>query len=840
MSLREYVEKRRFPDTPEPGDGPARGMRGQHRPIFVVQLHHARARHYDFRLEVDGVLKSWAVPKGPSLRPGEKRLAVQVEDHPLSYAGFEGDIPQGHYGAGHVAVFDHGVWSSDQDPLEALAAGKLDFTLEGHKLHGAWKLVRTGMAKADGARKPQWLLIKRSDRFARDAEADDLLDDAPQAKKPGRPRTTASPRKRVDAAAKAKPATARANASWARKAAVLPRARRGDLAGFRPELATLRQHAPVGDAWLHEVKWDGYRMLADLVGGKARLRSRNDLDWTDDLPRIVAELEALPVSDAHVDGELIALDARGVSDFALLQRVLQGRDTATLRYAVFDLPGLAGYDLSDCRLLERKALLQELVAARNDGPLVFSQHVVGHGEDVFAASARQGLEGILCKRVDSPYVQARTSDWVKVKHARSDEFVVVGYSAPEGGRTKFGALLTATRDEGGRLRYAGRIGTGFKDEDLRSLWKTMQPLRRKTPTVELPPHLPHDKRDRGNIAWISPQLVVEAAYRGFGKDGLLRQASFKRLRIDKAAKEVAMPDEPASKPAPQSRARAKAAAISSRERVVFPASGLTKGDVADYYERIADWILPWIAGRPLSLMRCPDGVSGECFFQKHHATTLGGDVHSISLRQKSGNEDYLYIDDVAGLMELVQMNTLEFHPWGSRVDAPESPDMLVFDLDPDPGIGWKDVVAAARDVREHLRAAKLESFVRLSGGKGLHVVAPIQRGPEWDAVRNFTDAFAEAMSAQQPLRYVATMSKARRKGRIFIDWLRNGRGATSVCNWSLRARAGATVAMPVRWEDLARIPGPDAYDLKKALRRAATLKEDPWNGFRELRQALPG
>ncbi|PNS09503.1 DNA ligase D [Solilutibacter silvestris] len=836
MDLHEYAQKRRFPGTPEPDGIPAPRKRGQRRPIFVVQLHHARARHYDFRLEVDGVLKSWAVPKGPSLRAGEKRLAVQVEDHPLSYASFQGDIPKGHYGAGHVAVFDHGVWSGQGDPLEALAAGKLDFTLEGSKLHGAWKLVRTGTAKSGTKRQPQWLLIKRTDPFAADVEADDLIDTVatadPQAKR-------RAPSRQKRAGKKTKSAATQSHAQWTRRAAALPGAVPGALAGFKPELATLRQQAPSGDDWLHEVKWDGYRMLTDIVGGVVRLRSRNDLDWTGDFPDIVAALEALPIADAHVDGELVALGKNGISDFALLQHVLQGRDVASLRYVVFDLPGLAGYDLGRAPLLSRKELLKDLIATSPNGPLQFSQHVIGHGGEVFAASGKQGLEGILSKRIDSQYVQARSHDWIKVKHAQSDEFVIVGYSAPVGSRKRFGALLTATRDESGQLRYSGRIGTGFRDEDLQSLWKKMQPLRRQTPTIALPSHLPHDKRDRGNITWIDPRLVIEAAYRGFGKDGLLRQASFQRLRIDKVAKEIAMPAN--SSPVKTTRARASATvAISSRDRIVFPDSGVTKGDVADYYEQIADRILPWIAERPLSLMRCPGGIASECFFQKHHANALGNDVRSISLHQKSGVEDYLYIKNAAGLMELVQMNTLEFHPWGSRIDKPELPDMLVFDLDPDPGIGWKEVVDAARDVREHLRAARLESFVRLSGGKGLHVVVPIRRGPDWETVRNFTGAFAEAMAASQPLRYVATMSKARRKGRIFIDWLRNGRGATSVCNWSLRARKGAPVAMPIRWEELGRTAGPDAYDLKKALRRARTMKEDPWADFGSLKQSLPG
>ena len=868
MSLRDYARKRRFADTPEPDDSArarARG-RGRHRPIFVVQLHNARARHYDFRLEVDGALKSWAVPKGPSLRAGEKRLAVEVEDHPLAYAGFEGEIPEGNYGAGHVLVFDQGVWSSNGDPLAAIAAGKLEFELEGGKLHGGWKLVRTGMQGGRGGGKPQWLLIKRDDAQARDADADDLVEVEPGPASSaalgrawisgeGERRRDPAPAKanatKTKATKQAPRRNRRADSTWAKRAAAVPGAKRGPFpAGFRPQLATLREHAPRGDDWLHEIKWDGYRLLADLVDGKAKLRSRNDLDWTPDFPEIVAAIEALPVSDARIDGELVALDESGISDFALLQRLLQGRGVAALRYVAFDLPGVAGIDLSASPLQARKQLLHDLLAKIDGGPVLYSQHVVGHGEEVFAASAKQGLEGILSKRVDAPYVQARSPDWVKTKHAQADEFVIVGYTEPRKSRVGFGSLLMATRGDDGALRYAGRVGTGYDDDMLRLLHRKMQPLRRKTPTLALPEHLPYDKRDRGNIAWLKPELVAEVAYRGFGKDGLLRQASFQRLRIDKTPEEVGMQHiaskRPAATPPPaakRGRASPKANArveISSRDRVVFPDVSITKGEVADYYAAIADRILPELAERPLSLLRCPDGANGQCFFQKHHAEALGEDVRAIALKQKSGQEDYLYVRDARGLLELVQMNTLEFHPWGSRIDRPEQPDTLVFDLDPGPGVAWKDVVAGAREVRERLRDTGLESFVRLSGGKGVHVVVPIRRGPGWDAVRDFTGAFAEAMAAHRPLRYVATMSKAKRDGRIFIDWLRNGRGATSVCNWSLRARAGAPVAMPIRWEELGRSGRADAYDLRKALKRAATLEEDPWAGFRACRQSLPG
>lgn len=875
MSLDEYARRRRFDRTPEPSGERASG-RGRHRPVFVVQLHNARARHYDFRLEADGALKSWAVPKGPSLRPGEKRLAVQVEDHPLDYAGFEGEIPEGNYGAGHVLVFDHGVWASDGDPLEAIAAGKLDFVLEGGKLKGAWKLIRTGgrgtgMRGADGGKRPQWLLVKRDDAHARDAEADDLVETEPgpessaragrvwlsdegEKKVPGKAAKTSAKRKLARTTAR------RADAAWRKRALKLAGAReRSFPAGFRPELATLHKRPPTGEDWLHEVKWDGYRMLAAAIDGELKLRSRNDVDWTGDFPEIATAITALPVSDLRLDGELVALDKHGTSDFSLLQRSLQGRSTAALRYVLFDMPGIAGVDLSQARLLDRKQLLQDLLDTVGSPQLVYSGHVLGHGEEVFAESGRHGLEGIVSKHVDAPYTQRRSAQWIKTKHAQGDEFAIVGYTSPRGSRTGFGALLLAARDNGG-LRYVGRVGTGFDDATLRSLHRRLQPLRREEATVELPEHLPYDKRDRGNIHWVRPEIVVEVAFRGWGKDGLLRQASFQRLRIDKGVEDLGMSntESPATKkgakrkaaPArdkatasgtkPSGRARTSTPVqISSRERVVFADAGITKGEVADYYAAIADRLLPGVAERPLSLLRCPQGTKGECFFQKHRAGALGAHVHAIPLQEKQGKDDYLFVKDATGLLELVQMNVLEFHPWGARVDKPERPDTMVFDLDPGPGVAWKQVAAAAREVRDRLRDAGLTSFVRLSGGKGVHVVVPIRRGPSWDEVKDFTGAFAAALAAHQPLRYVATMSKAKRNDRIFIDWLRNGRGATSVCSWSLRARPGAPVAMPIRWDELGRVAGPAAFDLRKALKRAKALKQDPWRGYAGTKQSLP-
>jgi bifunctional non-homologous end joining protein LigD len=812
MSLREYVRKRRAGETPEPFSEAHHGKRGK-RPIFVVQLHHARARHYDFRLEMDGILKSWAVPKGPSLRPGEKRLAVEVEDHPLSYAGFSGDIPVGHYGAGHVDIFDHGVWNADGDPLEALAAGKIEFSLHGEKLNGGWKLVRTQQVRSG---KPQWLLFKRNDEYVRDAEADDLVDGASAAKPKHTEAAAAKKPIKATKAIKARTKAARTT-EWSARAAALAgaRSKRG-WAPPAPQLATLREAAPVGEGWLHELKWDGYRLLVEVVAGKASLRSRNGLNWTTDYPDIAVAIERLGVGDASFDGELIALDPKGRDDFSLLQRTIEGSANGALRFMLFDLPSLAGSDLTRTRLIERKALLEALLEGA-DPVLDYSRHIVGHGPEVFAASGKQEMEGIISKAVDAHYSPGRSNSWLKIKHAQSDEFVIVGFTAPKRSRTGFGSLLMATREHGA-LKYVGRVGTGYDDAALRGLSTQLRQLARDTATVTLPAHIPLRPRD---VTWIEPQLVAEVAFRGWGKEGLLRQASFQRLREDKTVKDVGDQN-------------ATTARISSPGKVIYPDSGITKQQVADYYRAIAPLLLPELARRPLSLLRCPDGLKGQCFFQKHHAGTLGDNVHAVPIREKDGGkDDYLYVEDVEGVLDLVQMNVLELHPWGARIEDVEHPDRLVFDLDPGEGVDWKAIAAAARDVRSRLQELGLQSFLRLSGGKGLHVVLPIKPGPGWTEAKAFCEAFADAMATQAPERYVATATKAKRHGVIFIDWLRNGRGATSVASWSLRARKEAGVAVPLAWSELGRTKSGTDYPLPRALKRAASQRKDPWEGWKD-------
>lgn len=828
MSLQEYRRKRRFDRTPEPSaDGRrARGARA----LFVVQLHHASHRHYDFRLQVGDTLKSWAVPKGPSLDPAVKRLAAEVEDHPIDYADFEGDIPKGQYGGGHVATFDRGLWTTDGDAEAQLAKGHLRFRLFGDKLKGGWHLVRTQTR----SRRPQWLLFKERDDHAGTHEADDLLQDVVPPSGATSSRAAGRARKRVASVAKA-------SHRWAKRAARLDGARASrQHAGFRaPQLAKLQAHVPEGDAWLHEAKWDGYRLIAQISKGNVRLWSRNEIEWTARAPDIVAALRALALDDAVLDGELVAGAGRQ-EDFGLLQATLSGEKNATLSYVIFDILQVDGVDLMRSPQYQRKALLAEILKSPPDR-LVYSSHIVGRGDEALAMALERGLEGIISKRADAPYHGGRGDSWRKVKQRASEEFAVVGFTAPKGSRSGLGALLLAVPDGASGWRYAGRVGTGFSRDLLDALAAQLAPRVRRTPTARVEVDDPELRRAR----WVTPTLVAEVFHHGLGNQGLLRQSSLKAIRRDKRpsdlrgtppsrhARETTMPANGASRSTD-----ARAVAPSHPERVVFPDSGITKRQVFDYYRAMARWLLPEIEGRPLSVVRCPQGAGRPCFFQKHHTPGMER-VDVVPLEEEGGaRADYLVVHDEAGLLELAQFNAIEFHPWGAHAQAPELADCVVFDLDPGPDVAWSRVVAAARQVRTLLRALGLASYVRTSGGKGLHVVVPLKPACPWPRVKDFAHAFAESMAAADPLAYVATATKKFRKGRIFIDYLRNGRGATSVASFSLRAREGAPVAMPLRWEELGRLKGGDAYTLASAPRRMARLGAHPWGDYARRKQDL--
>lgn len=859
MSLTEYRRKRRFDSTrePEPGKPLPRGRRA----IFVVQLHHASRRHYDFRLQVGDALKSWAVPKGPSYNPDVKRMAVEVEDHPVDYAGFEGEIPKGEYGGGHVARFDTGVWAADGDPEEGLAKGHLRFELFGRKLKGRWHLVRSGKP----ARQPQWLLFKDRDEFAGTLEADDLLADIPappaaDAKRAG----TGKARKRKETAVDA---PVERTGDWARAARALDGARRAPAPDgpFEPQLAKLGSAAPQGESWLHELKWDGYRLLATIARGKVRLWSRNALEWTDKVPEITAAVARLGLKSGALDGELIA--GRGSrEDFNLLQGTLSGERQGALALVLFDLLHVDGVDVSGAPLLARKALLQRILGESPPAHLAYSAHIEGEAATAVQLASESGFEGIISKRGDRPYRPGRGDDWRKTKELASDEYAVVGYTPPKGSRSGFGSLLLARPDAEHGWRYAGRVGSGFSDALLDELTAHIGRAGRAAPTVHVPPN----DTDLRHAKWFEPRFVVEVFSRGTGGHGLLRQPSLKAVRPDKSVDDLHDSDRDgddrmrqnseaahsvskraraatrkAAKPAAKTRtAKAKADAeartpptLSSPDKVLFPGDTLTKRDVADYYAAAMPWLLPEIAGRPLSVIRCPGGIEGACFFQKHH--TAGMElVETVRLKEESGSGDYLVANDAAAALELVQFNALEFHPWGAHADAPDIADRIVFDLDPGDGVRWPEIVAAARHVRELLRQVGLESFVRTTGGKGLHVVVPLNPGCDWDVVKPFAHAFAQGMVELDPLKYVATATKKFRKGKIFVDYLRNGRGATSVASFSLRARAGAPVSMPLRWEDLGKVKSGNAWTLRNAPARLKRLKAHPWGDFAVLKQSL--
>lgn len=854
MSLTEYERKRHFQRTREPA--PGRRRKAAARPIFVVQLHHASHRHYDFRLQVGDALKSWAVPKGPSFDPKVKRLAAEVEDHPLDYAGFEGEIPAGEYGAGHVALFDRGLWATQGDAEAQLAKGHLRFELFGNKLKGGWHLVRTPR----GGRKPQWLLFKEDDAYAGKREADDLIDDLPAPTSgTSAKRAIAQAARRKSSKATTRKATAptrRATPRWDGLLDKLPGAHRARLAdaAFTPQLARLGDAPPAGDDWLHEAKWDGYRLLAVMRDGKARLWSRNAIEWTDRLPEIVQALEAQAqargIQHAALDGELIA-GGGTQADFGILQATLSGERNAPLTYVLFDLVHLQGVELHKVAQLSRKQLLEQVLDGAR-APLGYSSHVVGHGEQAFDAASKRQLEGIISKRASAPYRQGRSDDWRKTKRLESDEFAVVGMTAPRGSRSGFGSLLLARPDGQGGWQYAGRVGTGFSQALIEELSRRLGKRRSGKPTVHVPPDLDVDLR---TAQWFAPSTVVEVFYRGIGNQGLLRQPSLKAVREDKRVANLRSSDRGEQAGATRmaksagtavktsARTRKSAAADQAVElthptRVVYPDIGKTKQDVADYYEQVMDWLLPEIIGRPLSIIRCPQGSTRPCFFQKHRVAGMKF-IDSVPLKEDSGQvEDYLVVRDARAVRELVQFNVLEFHPWGAKANKPDLADRVVFDLDPAEDVPWAEVVAAARQMRGLLKQAGFESFVRTTGGKGLHVVMPVKPACDWDEVKPFARAFADAMAQLDPLKYLTTASKKLRKGRIFIDYLRNGRGATSVASFSLRARPGAPVAMPLRWEELGRVKSGGAFNIDSAVARIRRWKQHPWQGIDELRQNL--
>ena len=819
--LSTYNAKRDFTKTREPRGAlePGHGNR------FMVQKHEATRLPWDLRLEVDGVMKSWAVTRGPSLNPDDKRLAVQTEDHPLSYSDFEGTIPQDEYGGGTVMLWDDGTWAPiTGKSAKDLGHGHLHFVLDGERMKGEWLLIR--LKPRGKERHTNWLLRKIDDGDA--GGSDDLVEGAVTSVKTGRTMQqiaegqTAKELPRWKALRKADRSTPQKRVKSGkpqRANRVSPKA--VTMPPFRaPQLCTLVDSIPTGAGWIHEVKYDGYRAMVAVGGGNALVYTRSGLDWTHKFAGIAAAAAALPVSSALIDGEIVAFKS-GRPDFSTLKgSISNGGD---MMLFAFDLLELDGETLVKMPNVQRKDRLRALIPDDHDR-LSFAEHIVGAGETLFATMCREGYEGIVCKRADAPYLGKRTNAWLKVKCTQRQEFIIVGWSESDTSRG-FRSLLLGVH-EGKVLRYAGKVGTGFSQALMADLLKTLKRIERKTPTVDAP----RDVTRRAH--WVKPQLVAEIAFAETTPDGVLRHSSFLGLRGDKEADAV-VEEVAESPPATQS-----AITITHPERLIFADSSITKGDLAAYYETMAPVMLPFAANRPISLVRCPQGRGKQCFFQKHDAGSFGAHVKQVKIREKDGSvEPYLYVSDADGLVRCVQMGSIEFHGWGASIGDVEKPDRLVFDLDADEGLGFEHVKKAAVDLKRHLAEIGLVSFALLSGGKGVHVVVPLTPQAGWPAVKDFADRFAQALSQAEPDRFVATMSKAKRKGKIFIDWLRNQRGSTAIMPYSARARSGAPVAAPVTWAELADIETAARWhvgDQAELLKRAASKSLIGWGGARQV------
>jgi DNA ligase D len=793
--LDAYKAKRRFSRTPEPTGGAASADEA----IFVVQKHHARRMHYDLRLEMGGALKSWAVPEGPCLDPKVRRFAKLVEDHPLDYAAFEGRIPAGNYGAGTVIVWDRGTWVTLAEPEAALAAGEIKFRLAGEKLAGGWMLKRLPDDPTN------WLLIKERDPAARPLADYDVLLEEPNSVVTGRP---------VDEepAAPAPPAPRRRP----RKAGAIPGAVAAPFpALWRPQLATPADAAPAGEGWIHEIKYDGYRTLVFFDGGKARLVTRNGHDWTARYGRLARAFETLPCRSAILDGEVVVQDPRGVTAIDLLERALAAGESHALTYFAFDLCYLDGCDLSAARLADRKAALESLVAPLIDArsPVQLSEHIDGDGAALFAQASRLGLEGIVSKRADARYVQGRAASWLKIKRVNVATFPVIGFLSNMPGAA---SSLILGEEHDGELLHVGRVGSGIGDAKARELHAALSGAERPSPVVRVP-------RTPG-AHWVEPRFEAEIGYRSRAADGAPRAPvflGFAPRREARAARSL--------KPRLVGDRDLAAITLTNPEREIFAGSGVTKLDLAIYYARVGDWLLPELLRRPVTVLRCPTGDIKDCFYQRHAFAGLPPGVETVDLADEDGRAAFITVTEPKGYLALAQFGALEFHLWGCRVDDPEHPDRLVIDLDPDEALPWARVCDAAEILQGRLQAMGLRPFLRTTGGKGLHLVMALAGDHGWPLVKGFAEAFSRAMAADAPALFTAVSSKERRRGKIYLDYLRNGRGASAAASYSLRARPGFPVATPIAWEELRPLGSGGAFDRLAVPRRLEALARDPWD-----------
>jgi bifunctional non-homologous end joining protein LigD len=847
--LERYRSMRDFSKTAEPSGGAKSTATTESLP-FVIQKHAATRLHYDFRLGLHGVLKSWAVTKGPSYVPGDKRLAVQVEDHPIQYGGFEGTIPKGQYGGGTVMLWDEGTWEPVGDPDQGLAKGNLKFILHGKKLHGKWVLVRMG-GKAANESKPNWLLIKEHDEYEQSADDEPITEKEPNSVLTERD-IEAIARDKDHVWQSNRPETSSGNKGPAGSKPFAPSGLPGDketLPGFiQPQLASEAPEPPVGEHWIHELKLDGYRIQAHIdKGGKVRLYTRSGLDWTHRMSAVARELGRLSVESAVLDGEVVVLEGNGQSSFAALQAAFEEGAKHPLTYFVFDLLHLNGHNLRQEPLTKRKQILAEMLDSLVGHETVrYGQHIAAEGKPIFTEACKLEAEGIVSKRADSPYTSGRSKSWIKIKCVRRQEFVVGGFTKPNNGTDGIGALLLGYYDNK-KLIYAGRTGTGFSQVSSRQLRKQLEAMRQtQMPFVDVPASAAN------GVTWVRPELVAEVQFSTWTADELVRQASFKGVREDKKATEVRreMPDPnlaQKTKPRPKTAAPGKAPAptrlgfkVTHPEKVFDPQTGVIKQALVDYYLAVAPFMLPHVTGRPLSLVRCPNGAGQKCFYQKHLGPGMPPGIDGVEIpdRKGKGTETYVTVEGEQSLAGLAQMNVLEIHPWQSTNADLEHPDRVIFDLDPDEAVSWSTLCDSAQEVRDRLMQLGLESFVKTTGGKGLHVVAPIKPTLEWEQVKALTREFTLQMEKDNPKLYISKMTKAARTNKIFVDYLRNEREATAVAPYSSRARLGMAAALPLEWTELKGLKAPK-YLIARFDEWKERLRKDPWKAMLTSNQEIP-
>lgn len=831
MGLSQYYKKRDFTKTPEPKGR----LHQEHSRLYIIQKHAASHLHYDFRLELHGVLKSWAIPKGPCLDPHVKRLAMHVEDHPVEYGSFEGIIPKGEYGGGTVMLWDKGTWEPlDENPYKAYEKGHLRFKIHGEKLNGRWDLIRFKDEK-------HWFLIKYQDEYAESEENYDITLAQPKSVVSNYSMDEIAENYthiwRDSGAQPVKPKKTKKK-TIKKPSIVLPEGL--DKSNFPkfipPQLATLVDKPPEGAQWAHEIKFDGYRILAFKNGEEVALKSRNNKDWSADLQPIADAVRQLPFKQIIVDGEVVVLDDKGRSNFQLLQNSLKNGKQAPFTYFLFDLLYFEGYDLRKLPLLERKAILKNVLTAEVPH-LYYSDHIVKEGKELYEYSCDSALEGIISKRIDGIYQSKRSKDWLKIKCINRQEFVIGGYSLPKGGRSHFGSLFLGVYDKKGKLNYAGNVGTGFNERTLNEIYQLLlESETQSNPFTSKPP-------GSNKAHWVRPELVCEVEFTEWTKDDHLRHPSFKGMRLDKKATEVVREleipleetkEEKENLPEPKSKSKI---VLTNPDKILYPEDGITKSDLLNYYETVADYILPYLRLRPLTLVRCPSDYN-RCFYQRHHNKTTQKDLLPIEDPMDEDHERYIYLNNKEGLFGLVQMGVLEIHPWGSTIQHLEQPDIIIIDLDPAPDVPWSRVVQGAKEVRDYLAQYELTSFVKSTGGKGLHVVVPIIPEYGWEEVKEFTQVFVQFLEKLKPKEYISTMTKSKRSKKIFVDYLRNQRTATAVGAYSTRARLHAPVSTPLSWDELGDDIEDNSYTIKTLPKRLEQLREDPWKDFWNIKQSL--